>query len=111
MVRLTRVGADANAALSRIGCGGDLNEYSYDVIASEAALDLTPAPKRLVMVADEQGQTMSGLDESATLEAMPLDARVLTFTDVPTDYDALGPTERVDHGDVTGRVRDFLLTP
>lgn len=101
--------ADAAAALARISCGGNFNEYSYDVAVVQATLDLTPAPRSVVMIADEQGQTMTGLTEaSAAVAISNANASVLTFTNYPDDYDTLGPTAPTDPPDIADRVRAFL---
>ena len=89
--------ANAEAALARMAPGPGFYEPSYDVVVALAAPHHPLAVRSIVMVADEEGQSMTSLYESATAAIVKaLGVEVLTFSDWPNSYDEIGAALPLD---------------
>ena len=91
---------DARNVISGISMGVGSYEYSYDLVLEYAN------PAILIMIADEDGQSAYGITEASLVGETS--GRVITFSDVPTDYDAFGQAVLLSGGAPVAQAYDFV---
>ena len=101
-------GVDAEAAVGRISPGPGFLEPSLDVAAALSVPHDPAATRSIVLVADEEAQSLAGLYEwtaAALVKSFGVD--VLTFSNSPETYDELGPVRHLT-ADIRAETVDFL---
>ena len=91
---------DARNVISGISMGVGSYEYSYDLVLEYAN------PAILIVIADEDGQSAYGITEASLVGETS--GRVITFSDVPTDYDAFGQAVLLSGGAPVAQAYDFV---